>query len=371
MTVSSAASHHVGQVAGLNAAILSTKTPTVARLVVVGVAALNPSTALPTLRRSHGVLDRAAADPMSETTDRSFASDFKRFFTRGLAVLLPSVLTLWIIVYAYRFVDSTIAEPINSGLRQGIAHAADYWTPLRDRFDPPADVLSRAVEAQPIDRPALTVDQLRFRIRQENIALWWSGLWFMNLIGLLVAIIAVYIAGRLLGGFFGRGIWRGIERLIVSVPVFKQVYPSVKQVVDFLFSDEKPIKFNSVVMVQYPSPGLWALGLVTGQAMRSVAERTGSTVTVFIPCSPAPFSGFTINVAAAELLEVPISIDEAIRYLVSGGVLVPAHQALPSPVTVHGSPVPMPPLSQPVRPPAALSEGRQPEEADRKVSAAT
>jgi uncharacterized membrane protein len=267
--------------------------------------------------------------PMSENTDRSFASDFKRFFSRGLAVLLPSVLTLWIIVYAYRFIDSTIAEPINGGLRQGLAHVSDYITPLRDSFDPPQDVLDRAVAAQPLDRPALSADQLRFRLRQENIEAWWARQWFMNLIGLFVAIVAVYIAGRLLGGFFGRGIWRGIERLITSVPIFKQIYPSVKQVVDFLFSEEKPIKFNRVVMVQYPSPGLWALGLVTGQAMKTVTERTGSTITVFVPCSPAPFSGFTINVNAAELIEVPISIDEAIRYLVSGGVLVPGHQAMP------------------------------------------
>jgi uncharacterized membrane protein len=265
---------------------------------------------------------------MGEMTDRSFSADFKRSLYRGLAVLLPSILTLWIIVYAYRFIDSTIAAPINAGLRHGIASAADYSESLREKFDPQPETLTQALQAQPAGVPALTPEEMTFRLRRANIEHWWAGNWLMDLIGLVVAIIAVYISGRLLGGFFGRRIWRSIEGVIVSVPVFKQIYPSVKQMVDFLFAEERPIKFNRVVMVQYPTRGIWSLGFVTGEAIRAVVERTGASITVFVPCSPVPFSGFTVSVPATELIEVPLSIDEAVRFLVSGGVLVPPHQAM-------------------------------------------
>ncbi len=67
-----------------------------------------------------------------------------------------------------------------------------------------------------------------------------------------MAVLAVYFAGRLLGGFLGRRVQRRIEGVIPSLPVFKQVHPYVQQVVDFLFSDDKPIKFNRVVVVEYP-----------------------------------------------------------------------------------------------------------------------
>ncbi len=274
---------------------------------------------------------------MGETQDRSFSADFKRSVYRGLAVLLPSVLTLWIIVYAYRFVDSTIAEPINAGLREGLTRAADYFETLGKKFDPSPEAVQQALATQPSTLPTLSEYDVTYRLRRTNIEQWWAGNWMMDLIGLVVAIMAVYVAGRLLGGFVGRSIWKYFEKVIISVPIFKQIYPSVKQMVDFIFSDEKPIKFNRVVMVQFPSRGTWSLGFVTGGALRSVAESAGADVTVFVPCSPAPFSGFTVTVSAADLIEVPLSVDEAVRYLVSGGVLVPGHQSLDSVLADHSA----------------------------------
>ena len=153
----------------------------------------------------------------------------------------------------------------------------------------------------------------------------------MNFIGIIVAILAVYIAGRLLGGFLGRRIQGRLERLLTSIPLIKQIYPYVKQVVDFLISDDKPLKFNRVVMVEYPRKGLWSVGLVTGEPMRVVQDHItgveGPGITVFVPSSPTPFTGYTITVAKDSLIEIPISIDEALRFTISGGVLIPSHQA--------------------------------------------
>jgi uncharacterized membrane protein len=131
---------------------------------------------------------------------------------------------------------------------------------------------------------------------------------------------------------------RRLERVITSVPIFKQVYPYVKQVVDFLFSDDKPIKFNRVVAVEYPRRGIWAVGLVTGSSMRSIEEESGESLTIFIPSSPTPFTGYTITVPHDEVHELPISIDEALRFTISGGVLVPPQESIPDRDTTASRP---------------------------------
>ena len=266
-------------------------------------------------------------------SDRTFSADFKRFFVRGLVVLLPSVLTLWIVVKAYQFVDNTIAEPVNRSVRLAMIHTARFWSPLQHGFDPTSEAIDIEMRLAQDGGGAIPSRQtLRARLRTESINAWWSARWYLDLIGLIVAIVAVYVCGRLLGGFVGRRIYRSIERIITTVPVFKQVYPYVKQIVDFLFSDDKPIKFNRVVVVEYPRQGIWSVGFLTGNTMRSIADQAGESVTVFIPSSPTPFTGYTITVPKSEVLELPISVEEAIRFAVSGGVLIPDHQVAAGPL---------------------------------------
>ena len=232
-------------------------------------------------------------------------ADVKRFFIRGLVVLRPSVLTLWIVVKAYQFVYHNIAEPINGWIKLGLVQLGRNWSPARAKFGPD-------VESIP-----------------EGVATWWAAhSWYLDTIGVIVAIIAVYVAGRLLGGFVGRTIYRRLERLVVALPVFKQIYPYVKQVVDFLFGDEPAMRFNRVVVVEYPRRGIWAVGFVTGGTMKSIAKQSGDSVTVFVPSSPTPFTGYTIAVPRDEVFDLPISVEEAIRFAVTAGVLIPDHQVL-------------------------------------------
>ncbi|MHC5023677.1 MAG: DUF502 domain-containing protein [Planctomycetota bacterium] len=269
---------------------------------------------------------------MTNSSARTFGSDFRQFFLRGLVVLLPSVLTLWIVVKAYQFVDNTIAQPINSGVQLALVNVADHWDGLAEAelFKPtPKELQAARLDAGLSENDTSEDARLIPILRRARIEAWWSNQWYMNLIGLVVAIVAVYLSGRLLGGFFGRRIYRKLEALITTVPVFKQVYPYVKQIVDFLFSDDQPIKFNRVVAVEYPRKGIWSIGFMTGGPLRTVADRAGDVVTVFIPSSPTPFTGYTITVPRAEMIEIPISVDEAIRFAVSGGVLVPDHQETP------------------------------------------
>ena len=267
---------------------------------------------------------------MTDQPARTFSTDFKRFFIRGLAILLPSVLTLWILVQAYRFVDKSIAAPINTGLQTLIINTARVWTPLQDLTDPTTEQVEKEIadlRTKGVKEP--NRESIRDRLRGANIQRWWEDRWYMNLVGLVVAIVAVYIAGRLLGGFVGRRIHSRLEQLINSVPIVRQVYPYVKRVVDFLFSDEKNIKFNRVVVVEYPRKGVWSVGFMTGTTMKAIQAESGEdSVTVFIPSSPTPFTGYTITVPRRNVIELPISVEEAIMFTVSGGVLVPPDQLI-------------------------------------------
>jgi len=267
---------------------------------------------------------------MATPNNRSFFADFRHRFLRGLAILLPSVLTFWILWAAYGFVDKRVAEPINAGIRQGILNVAPRVLDeedLPDWFTVPEErvrVLREERARQAL--PAIPPEQLRARARAENFQQWWNDRWYLRFIGLFVAIILFYLAGVLVGNFLGKRLYDRIERLLIRVPGIKQVYPHIKQIVEFLFGENQKIQFKRVVLVQYPRKGIWTIGLHTGGAIRKLDDMIGECVTVFIPSSPTPFTGYTIIVPKEDVIDAPLTIDEALRFVVSGGVLVPDHQ---------------------------------------------
>ena len=273
---------------------------------------------------------------MQPSRPRQPSNSSRTFFLRGLAVLLPSVLTLWLLVQAYRFIDSSIAAPINEGIRWAVVQIDRQQRILPERFDPTPSEVFAEIAATAATRHPLDEGQATQLLREREFANWWRSTWYLNLVGLLVAVVAVWLAGRLVGGFLGRQIHRRLEGLLTSVPLVKHIYPHVKQVVDFLLSDDKPIKFNRVIAIEYPRKGIWSIGLVTGEGMKSMRSASGDAITVFIPSSPTPFTGYTITVPKAEAIELDLSIDEALRFVVTAGVLAPAREApatasLPSP----------------------------------------
>jgi uncharacterized membrane protein len=266
-------------------------------------------------------------------TKHTFSGDFKKFFLRGLVILLPSVLTLWIVVQAYFFVERSVAQPINSGVRTAILEilprvVEDQELPLW--FQVTDDqIISRRTQRLESSLRQLTDEQISAQIRAQNFEDWWNSHWYVRGIGLVVAIILIYLAGRLLGGYIGKRIYVRVERLITRLPVIKQVYPYVKQIVDFLMGSEQKLKFNRVVLIEYPRKGIYTVGLMTGKSMRDIQNAaSGDCITVFIPSSPTPFTGYTITVRKEDAIDLPLSVDEALRFIVSGGVLVPERQSL-------------------------------------------
>ncbi len=274
---------------------------------------------------------------------RSFLADFRLFFFRGLGVLLPTVLTLWILIYAALFVQRSVAEPINAGVRQAVIYIVPQFVDdeqLPEWFTVSEAQVSRLkAERLREARPNVPDAQLREAARARNLKEWWDERWYLRIVGLVVAIILIYLAGRLLGGLIGKRIYSRLENAFQRLPVVAQVYPHVKQVVDVFFGGGEGgerLKFNRVVLVEYPRRGIWTVGLLTGESMSSIEKSMDTEgVTVFIPSSPTPFTGYTITVPREEAIDLPITIDEALRFVVSGGVLVPPRQ-LPDYVTRAG-----------------------------------
>lgn len=253
--------------------------------------------------------------------------DFRRFFGRGLGILLPSVLTLWILFQLLMFLNNNVGEPINRGVRLVVIQVAPRlvaeerlpgWFRVTD-----GEVLDARVERRFRGIGDMPDAQVRELVRREKFRERWQKHWYLQATGLIVAIVVIYFAGRFLGGYLGRRIYERMEALLAKVPGFKQVYPHVKQVVQMVLGD-RPIAFNRVVLVEYPRKGIWTIGLVTGESLTIIADEAGTdVVTVFIPTSPTPFTGFTINVETREIVDVPMSVEEAIRFFITAGVLVP------------------------------------------------
>lgn len=291
---------------------------------------------------------------MSDRRPNTFASDFRVFFFKGLGILLPTVITLAILAWAFGFLRNNIAEPINAAVRAGVI----YIVPQAGNFEEtapeelpawyrvtPEELTTAALEASddPADLSEARTAALRSSIRRESFRDYWNSHWYLQGIGFVVAVIAVYLAGVFVGNYLGKRVYHRLESFFVRIPVIKQVYPNVKQIIDFLLGNEDQAMPASgkVILLEWPRHGAWTVGLMTGESMRDIEAVVGEEcVTVFIPNSPTPFTGFTVNVPRSHTRETDLTMDEAIRFVVSGGVLVPERQRTPHDHSLTERPTP-------------------------------
>jgi uncharacterized membrane protein len=145
-------------------------------------------------------------------------------------------------------------------------------------------------------------------------------------IGLLV--IGLLLTGMFAANMFGQFWFRQWDRLMGQIPIVKSIYNSVKQVSDTLFSTSGNA-FREAVLVQYPRPGSWTIAFVTGRPGGEVATLLpGEFVSVYVPTTPNPTSGFFLMMPRADVVDLAMSVDEALKYVISMGVVVPG---LPAP----------------------------------------
>ena len=112
-----------------------------------------------------------------------------------------------------------------------------------------------------------------------------------------------------------------MDKALRRFPLVRHIYPSVKQIIVFLFASQRQA-FKKVVLVEYPRCGIWSLGFVTNEGFKEAKDKTGQDLlNIFIPSSPGPLTGFFVIIPRQEVLFLEISIEEAIKLLVSGGLL--------------------------------------------------
>ncbi len=193
----------------------------------------------------------------------------KRYFITGLLAILPTFLTLYILFIIFRLIDNIFGRIINSYLKSAFGFSI----------------------------PGL---------------------------GFIMAILIILAIGFVVSHLLSKRALPLIERWFLKLPVIRHIYPSIKQIIGFLFSKDRAV-FKKVVLVEYPSKGIWSVGFMTNEGFREAQELTGQElVHVLIGSTPSPWSGFFILVPKNAVKFLEMSAEEGIKLIVSGGILKPA-----------------------------------------------
>lgn len=303
------------------------------------------------------------------------------FFLRGLAIILPPVLTLLILLWAANAVNTYVIQPINTVVRFAVAEfrndirTDDTLKPAPSNFPALPDwqheyritpeLLATTQEKGPLSLEALLSERysreifvpmgrsstprkyvpladydLVFKhIRPHAPPTTAIGLymeiagvqsfrtsWQLSAVALSVTIIALYFLGRFVTAKIGTWFVHKLEYLLTRVPLVRNVYSTVKQVTDFVLSDRE-VEFKRVVALEYPRAGSWTVGFVTGEGMLECAAEVGEPMlSVLVATSPMPMGGFTVMVPRSQVIDLDLTVDQALQFVVSCGVLTPPQQ---------------------------------------------
>ncbi len=192
----------------------------------------------------------------------------RKYFITGLAVVVPVFLTVYVLVVLFSFTDNILGRFLNVYFRNALG------------FNIPG-------------------------------------------LGVLIFLLLILSVGFLANRYIGKKIFPLIDRWFSSLPLIRNIYPTFKQVISFILA-QKEFGFKKVVLAEYPSKGIWSLGFLTNEEFQELSLILKEPmVSVFVPTPPSPFSGFLIFVAKEDLKFPDISIADAFKIIISGGVFKP------------------------------------------------
>ncbi|MEM6558615.1 MAG: DUF502 domain-containing protein [Myxococcota bacterium] len=205
--------------------------------------------------------------------------NFRRTFITGLVFILPIIVTVWLIRFVFDQASSTVKPVVVQVLR------------------------------------LLTGSALSERIAVDYLA---------PLLSVILALAMIWIIGLIGGNVIGRRLLRRLENLMLQIPVVRSVYAATRQFLD-TFSAAGSKAFQEVVLVEYPRRGLWSMAFVTNEATTGEVQRRtqDDVISVFIPTTPNPTSGWLLFVAKNDVIVLSMTVDEAFKMIISGGVLTP------------------------------------------------
>ena len=142
-------------------------------------------------------------------------------------------------------------------------------------------------------------------------------------LGLLILLIAVTLIGALTAGLIGRWLLQTGERVLNRMPVVRSIYSAIKQIFETVLAQQSNA-FREAVLVEYPRRGIWAIGFITGTTKGEVQNLTEEeTVNIFLPTTPNPTSGFLLFVPKTDVVPLGMSVEEAVKMVISGGIVTP------------------------------------------------
>lgn len=146
-------------------------------------------------------------------------------------------------------------------------------------------------------------------------------------LGVLLSLLLLLITGIIATNFFGQRLVTWSESILDKIPLVRTIYNTSKQVIQAIFATNSDA-FRKVLLIEYPRKGLWSIAFQTGVANPSMSERVGADMLfVFIPTTPNPTSGFLMMVPKSEVVELSMSIDEALKFIISLGMMQPVDHA--------------------------------------------
>ena len=337
--------------------------------------------------------DPSTPEPLTPAAEPPHHRTARQIFVRGLAITLPSILTLVIVLWLGRLVYDYIVYPVTWVVRGAAAQVVDASRARSDLYRserlPPLDYIGRqylltkakaaeienrrqqAIEANelraddtipwewvagPNERfegvyhplgaravpyldysevaetvPASRLPNTATGVYMELVTIRYFGSTFtLSVLAVAIAVLVIYFIGRIVRIRLGAYLVTKLESEVLGrLPVISNVYGSVKQVTDFFFTERK-VQYNRVVAIEYPRRGIWSLGFVTGEGMWQTSEAAGEPlVNVLVPTSPMPVTGYTMSVPRSQVIDLDLSFDQACQFIISCGVLVPPQQIAP------------------------------------------
>jgi uncharacterized membrane protein len=157
-------------------------------------------------------------------------------------------------------------------------------------------------------------------------------------LGLVVLAVALTLVGALTAGVIGRFVLRTGERALARMPVIRNVYATVKQIMETILA-QRANAFREAVLVEYPRRGVWTIAFVTGETRGEMRDAAGGeSVNVFVPTTPNPTSGFLLFVPRSEVVPLAMTVEEAIKMVISGGIVAPPDRRLGATAVAAGNP---------------------------------
>ena len=223
-------------------------------------------------------------------TDNQFIK-WRRNFFAGLAIVLPGVVSLWVITWLF-FTVSKITDTLLVFMPVTVTHEDSSLGPGTGALH-----------------------------------------WYWSLVALLLAIVFITLVGLLTRYYFGQRFLEWIDASLLRVPFFNKIYGTTKQVNDAFASGNKT-SFKTVVMVEYPRLGMYSVGFLTSEVHKDIeCKMQQKVVCVFIPTTPNPTGGFLVLVPEHEVIKLDMSVGDGFKFIVSLGSIIPesSYPALPSP----------------------------------------